>query len=347
MKKGLLLIFILLQIGCKDRARYNIELYHKMTNQAELSVCNGNYGEASSNYEKAFRSIQKPFGNDVFNAVLVNQLIQKTELRDEYLKLLINNLEDLNGIQEILVGQYISKESFNKLVKGRETDYDVKLRDEFREIEKRDQLFRPMYDTHDDTITANRIININRVLQLTDSIGYPSHIELGYDESLFGQKHDIALIHTAQRRSNDKSVLDLAPLLSKGVKDGRLDPENAIFFISMQNDKEKEAFEVYETWQLQHYLLPDSLNSKIWMRDLDASSIIRANNIRRSWNADSLEDILLKTDFLVKNKLPFIFTSVRTSVSHMPDYYDLEKALDQYRLGTSGMKLYKRIKDGD
>ena len=338
MKYCIILIFILIQLACNNKAGINIEEYHHLTNQAELSICYGNYKKASIEYESAFKYISKPFGADVFNAALVNQLIHNIDLRDQYLMILINNLDDQIKVIETFVGNYISKDSFDLLMSKRKIKYNVRLKNEFKEIEKRDQLFRPMYDTHYDTINANRIINMNRITSLTDSIGFPSHIELGYTANLVAQKHDIVLLHTAQTRSRDKTIIDLEPLLYNAVTEGRLDPVRAIFYLSMQNDLDKESFVVYAADQLKHHLLPDSLNSKIWVPDLDSAQTSNANKTRNKWYADLLDDITLKRNFKNRTSMPFIFTSVRTTMGYLPSHLNQEEALEQYKLGTSWMK---------
>ncbi len=220
-------------------------------------------------------------------------------------------------------------------------EYNPNLRKEFKTIHERDQLFRPMYETHDDTINANRKINMERILNLNDSIGFPSHFELGYTNYLRGQKHDIVLHHTAQRRSYDKTVIDLEPILYKAVQEGRFDPDQAIFYLNFQNDIEKGPFEVYSTWQYRHPLLPDSLNNKVWVTKLDAKQKLEANIKRKEWNANSIEEIAIKSTFLAKSNLPFIFTCVRNSIRNLSDEFDKETALKQYKIGTSFLKEYK------
>ena len=340
MKEVVLVIFVIVQVACGNKPELNISEYHKITNRAELLICSANYEQASNEYSRAFDKIIKPFGHDVFNAALVSQLANKPKARNAYLQLLINNSDDLGKIKSTFVDAYIGNEVWVQLLANRKVEYNRELRSEFKEIEQRDQLFRPMYDTHDDTINANRILNMNRIKFLSESTGFPSHITLGYNESLWGQRHDIVLIHTAQRRSRDKTFIDLEPLLYKAVKAGRLDPETAIFLISMQNDSDKKDFEVYATDQIQHHLLPDSLNNRIWLPNLDSTQIVKANKIRTKWHADKLGDILLKTNFKTNTNLPFIFTSVKTSIGHMPVHFDLQKALEQYELGTSWKKPY-------
>jgi hypothetical protein len=340
MKKVIIVIFIIFQVACENRPKPNISEYHEITNRAELLICSENYEQASNEYNQAFEKIVKPFGHDVFNAALVSQLANKHDARNAYLQLLINNSDGLGKIKSTFVDAYITEEVWDQLIADRKVEYDLDLRSEFKEIQERDQLFRPMYETHDDTINANRIINMNRILELTELRGFPSQIELGFTESLWGQNHDIVLHHTTQRRSRDKEIMDLEPVLFEAVNKGRFDPERAIFFLNMQNDLDKRNFETYSTWQHVHPLLPDSLNNKIWLPNLNKEQEILANEIRMLWKADKLEDIAAKSNFKAKNNLPFIFTSVRKSIGNMSDEYDLQKALEQYKMATSWMKEY-------
>jgi len=198
-----------------------------------------------------------------------------------------------------------------------------------------------MYDTHNDTIQANRMINMNRILSITDSVGFPSQIELGFRKSLRGQNHDPVLLHTSQRRSGNKNIIDVEPILCKAVNEGRFDPEQAIYILHFQNDKNKSDFEDYPTWQYKHHLLPDSLNNKIWLVNLNKEKYERANEIRKKWNADQLDDIATKSDFMSRSNTPFLFTSVMTFIENMPTDLTLEEALEQYKMTTSDKKPFK------
>jgi len=340
MKKVIIVILIIIQVACENKPEYSISEYHEIINKAELLICSANYEQASKEYNRAFQKIIKPFGHDIFNAALVSQLANKSDARDDYLQLLINNSDDLGKIKSIFVDAYITQEAWDQLLADRKVEYNLELRGEFKEIHERDQLFRPMYETHDDTINANRIINMNRILELTEFKGFPSQIELGFTESLWGQNHDIVLHHTAQRRSRDKNIMDLESILLQAVNKGRFDPERAIFFLSMQNDSDKRNFETYSIWQHVHPQLPDSLNNKIWLPNLTEEQETSANEIRMLWSADKLDDIAAKSNFKAKSSLPFIFTSVRKSIGNMSDEYDLQQALEQYKMATSWMKEY-------
>jgi hypothetical protein len=361
MRIAIIIIILTIQVSCKNRNETNIESensatteltkcnykndtitkYHILINKAEIAICNGDFDSASKNYSLAFREIKKPFGPDVYNAALSNQFSNNLDERNLNLQLLINNSDDLSTLKSIFVNTYIDENLWNSLVEKRTTEYDVRLRNEFKSIFERDQLFRPMYETHDDTIQANRIINMNRILSITDSLGFPSQIELGFRNSLRGQNHDVVLVHTAQRRSSNKNIIDLEPILCKAVNEGRFDPEQAISYLHFQNDKEKGNFEVFSTWQYRHHLLPDSLNNKIWLPNLNKEKYERANEIRKKWNADQLDAIVIKSDFMSRSNIPFIFTSVMTFVENMPTDLTLEEALEQYERATIDKIPYK------
>jgi len=324
--------------NCNNEA---ITKYHILTNKAEIAICDGDFDSASKYYSLAFREIKKPFGHDVYNAALSNQLSNNLDERNLNLQLLINNSDDLSMLKSIFVNTYIDEDLWNSFIEKRTTEYDSGLRNEFKSIWERDQMFRPMYDTHGDTIQANRKLNMNRILSITDSLGFPSQIELGFRKSLRGQNHDVVLVHTSQRRSSDKNIIDLEPILCKAVNEGRFDPEQAISYLHFQNDKDKGNFEVYSTWQYRHHLLPDSLNNKIWLPNLNKETYESANRIRKKWNADQLDDIATKSDFMSKSNIPFIFTSVMTFVENMPTDLTLEEALEQYNMMTSDKVPFK------
>ena len=207
MRITIIIIILTIQVSCNNRTETNIKSensafteltkcnfnnesitrYHVLTNKAEIAICDGDFDSASKNYALAFREIKKPFGDDVYNAALSNHLANNLDERNLNLQLLVNNSDDLSLLKSIFVNTYIDETLWNSFIEKRMTDYDSRLRNEFKAIYERDQMFRPMYDTHGDTIQANRIINMNRILSITDSLGFPSQIELGFKKSLRGQ----------------------------------------------------------------------------------------------------------------------------------------------------------------
>jgi len=342
MNKLIIISIIVFLSSCTNNFEQNISKYFSLVNKAELEICQSEFGQALETYEIAFTKIQKPFGKDLFNAALCSQLSNQISNRNKYLQVIVNNSNELEFAKSKFVGTYLTVQEWNQLVSNQIIDYDPLLRNEFLEIRERDQLYRPMYDTHDDTINANRIINLNRILELTESRGFPSHMELGFSHYLRGQNHDIVLLHTAQRRSRDKTVMDLEPILFNAVKAGRFDPETAIFFMNYQQDREKGEFEVYSTDQFTHPLLPDSLNNKIWLRNLSEQQVTSANSTRKEWYANSLEDIAIKTEYLSTSSIPFVFTCVKKSFGRLGEDFDKETALEQYKMATSFMKEYRK-----
>lgn len=339
-----LILITLLFLSCqqtKDSPANDVVLYFECINRAEVSLCQNDFTQADKFYELAFKLTDKPFGKDVFNAALVNGLLKDEQKLHTNLQTIINNSDELGFVESTFIDQYISKENWDKLIQNRQIAYDELLRKEFKEILARDQLFRPQYDTHDDTINVNRKINLTRIIALTEASGFPSHHELGYTEYLTRQNHYIVLHHTAQRRSKDGSVMDLEPLLKKAIEIGRFDPELAIFYMNFQNDVEKGRFEVYSTWQYYHPLLPDSLNKKIWLPKLDAQQISEANRIRKEWHANTLGEVAMKTFFLTTTDLPFRFTGVHKSTANFSEDMDKAAALEQYKGVTSFMEVYQ------
>ena len=69
-----------------------------------------------------------------------------------------------------------------------------------------------------------------------------------------------------------------------------------------------------------------------------------ANRIRKKWNADQLDDIAIKSDFISRSNIPFIFTSVMTFVENMPEDLTLEEALEQYKMTTSDKRPFEKSK---
>lgn len=337
MKNIFYILLFAIILSCSKTKEFNSEKYFEHINNAELAICDENFEKAIKEYEVAFDLIEKPFGKDIFNSALSSQIMNDFEKRDNYLQQIINNSNELDFVESVFVNNYMTQQEWSKLVSKREITYDQTLRTEFNEIYDRDQLYRPMYETYDDTINSNRKVNLKRILELTDSDGFPSQVELGYSNYLIRQPHDIVLHHTAQRRSYDKTVIDLEPILKSAVEKGRFDPEQAIFYLNFQDDREKGKFEVYSSWQFKHPLLPDSLNNKAWFPKLNEKQLFKVDKKRKELYANSTSNIKTKTNFLNNNDLPFIFSSVKKSIVNLSNEFDKETALEQYIGITSSM----------
>jgi hypothetical protein len=340
MNNILIYILHILFFSCFEKQEVNIQKYHTLVNEAEHLICRDSLKDAINIYQSAFKYIDKPFGKDVFNTALASALIKDDKNVRAYLQMLINNSDNFQFIKSTFVGTYIQEAQWNDMLAQKKVQYNIELRNEFKYIHERDQLFRPLYEQHDDTIKANENINLKRINDITTIQGFPSHQELGYTEYLRGQNHDIVFHHLTQRRSRDESVIDLEPTLKSAVMQGRFDPEQAIFYMHYQNDLSKGNFEVYSVWQYKHPLLPDSLNNKLWIPKLNKEEIDEANRIRHEWHANSLQAIALKASFLSRTNLPFIFTCVRRSIANFNDNFTKEKAFEQYNMIRRHMDEY-------
>jgi hypothetical protein len=206
------------------------------------------------------------------------------------------------------------------------------------EVRDRDQLFRPDYGTYDDTINTIRKENLEFLISIEEDKGFPSHREIGYFADLRRQPHHIVLHHTAQRRSYDKEVMDLEPLLRRAVAQGRLDPELAILYLKFQNDPDKGTYETLTTWQYQHPFLPEKMNNAIWSIQLSNSEKAEIDELRTQWYADRVGDIEEKASYLKKSSIPFIFTSVNKSVAQLSEELTADEAVDMYLMFTDNMK---------
>ncbi|MEM6261824.1 MAG: hypothetical protein AAGI38_04905 [Bacteroidota bacterium] len=338
--KYVLLIFSLL-VSCAAFPQQDVPRYHQIINEAELLICEEAYTDALTAYGKAFSLIELSFGEDLHNAALVANLAGNTAVRDQYLQQLIDYAKYTDQLKAKYVPQVISSEEWGNLIAQRQIRYDDKLLQVAEALNEKDQMFRPDYEHYDDTINAIRKVNLAYIYELIEeNSGLPSHPELGFGQQLSMQPHFIVLHHTAQRRSGDKSVTDLEPLLWEAVNAGRFDPELAIRYLNYQQDREKGAFEVYPIWQYRHPSLPDSLNEQIWTQKLSEAQISAANQIRANWMANSLEEISVKSAFLSRSKWPFIFTSVQKSVMKMASDMDAASALMMYEAITMKMVKY-------
>lgn len=324
---GLLILFCLSCEGTEP----TVEEYFVTVNKAELEIVRDNLKTAADYYNAAFKLMEKPFGKDVYNAIIVNSEIGDKSRALDLVGLLVNNMDDLTFIETNLKGKYFTAEEWKIVVSDRQFNYDKSLRQTMDSIKEKDQLFRSLYNTHMDTIEKIRKENLQRIFNLTTPKGLPSHYELGYPDNLRDQDYLVVLHHTAQMRSQDKGIFKLDSLLYQRVNTGRLDPELAIQYLAYQNDPGEGPFEVYPIIQLKHPLLPDSLQKKLWRRKLTQQEKVKANSIRWKWSANSLDNIVTKAQFIERTKHPFIFSSVNRAIFMLREDLDKEQIMDQYK----------------
>ena len=336
-----LVLMILLFTGCEQKRQIDIQKYQELVDEAELAICGEDYRNALDNYGIAFRQIERPFGKDVYNAALAAHAADFRAERDQYLQQLVNGSDDLGFIKSTFLANFMSVQEWEIIESNRKQEYDAAFRAEMNEIRNRDQLFRSDYDNYKDTINALHILNLERLLKITAAQQFPAQMEMGYSENLRSQPHHIVLYHTAHQRSYDKSVMDLDPIIRVAIKKGRLDPELGIEYVKYQEDPEYGRLETYSTWQYSHPLLPDSMSYAKWAPKFSKSELKEINQIRRERYADSIEAIQMKTRYLKRSDWPFLFTSVKNSITDLPDDLTAAEAVEQYLLLTSNKVMVK------
>ncbi len=312
----------------------DIQKYHDLVNRAELAIWSDSLSISSQLYQEAFSHIDKPFGKDLFNAALVEGQLHNKETLLQYLQQLVNNLDEFDHLKSAFVNSKISNQEWQNLLEDREVSFNTELKKEAEKILNRDQMHRPKYDTHDSLIYENLITNLQWILEKIKSSEFPSHKELGYRQSLRGQDHHLVLHHAAQRRSYDKTMIDLESILYEAVRSGRLDPERAIQYMIYQNDN--LDFQNYIVWQFHHSLLPDSLTSVYWSTDLTEKSSL-VDSTRLSWMACSMSDAEKKAKYLNENlSSEYIFTSVNKAEGNLDERLEFEEAMATFKLLTKG-----------
>lgn len=335
------LVLLAVISNCEYERQNNLTNYHQLIDKAELAICQEDFPAALENYGLAFRQIKRPFGKDLYNAALSAQASGNLGEREAYLQQLIDGSNEIGFIKKNFLSHGMPIQEWETLENRRKQEYSAELRSEMEAIRDRDQLFRPDYENYDDTINSLRIINLNRILEITEAQGFPAQKEIGFSEYLRTQPHHIVLHHTAQRRSGDKSIPDLEPIIRVAVQNGRLDPELGIEYLKFQNDEEYGRLETYSTWRYSHPLLPDSMNHAIWVPKFSKSELAEINQIRAERYADSIEDIQTKAAFLETTDWPFLFTSVKQSVANLSEDLTPEEAVELYLLFTSDKAMAK------
>lgn len=325
--------------GCNHERQHDVENYHQLVSKAELAICDEDFREALDNYGLAFRQTKRPFATDVYNAALAAQAQGTRAERDQYLQDLIDGSDDLEFIKYTFLSNFMTVQEWEILETNRERKYDATLRAEMAEMGKRNR--KRASANESGSKNTDVYADFQRLQEISNASSFPSHIEIGYSENLRRQPHHQVLRSVAELKYTEDTSQELEPLLRTAVDEGRLDPELALFYLNLYGEAGKGPFELYRGKQFSHVGLPGEMITAFWVTRLDKTQKDAANSIRKSWYADQLEDIEPKAVYSQNSTWPFIFTSVRKSVTQLDGDLSKEKALEQYNELTKDLKAAK------
>ena len=224
--KILFKMFLVLLTSQLYAQKYSYSDYYKMINNAEVALVNNDLQEAALLFDSAFTMDLKPFGKDIYNAVVCNLEIDSFSKVSKYCEKLFYYGTPLS---------FLTHKKFDKLTQsrywadikkmykscGKFQSFDNSLKKEFEKRFKKDQLVNDIrrreyfYD------------NMKWIKTLISQNKFPSEKMLGIsiDEDLgivSNIKLEMLIFHWSAVDKND--TLNMIPLLEEQVRNGELHP---------------------------------------------------------------------------------------------------------------------------
>jgi Icc-related predicted phosphoesterase len=300
--------------------------YQHIINQAELHLIKGEKVEALNTYYHLLTNSDGNFSKDIYNSlVLANELnkidtffvlldlVKKKNFPNEYLSGLLefNNLHNTLKWNEFI-------ETNNKVIY-----IDTSLRNVITALETRDQLFRKKagsYSVYGDTIREIDSLNMTMIISLISKQGLPGERDIGAIDFSGKQGYDIVLHHHSQKRSNNKNLIDLIPILTTQVLEGRIEPNKCAHYLEMQDDGFSTG-----VFQVQCYVYNEKY-SGMFVPDYSENKKLLIDKNRKSIGLESLEDYYKKVKFVTANKDNKYKFDVRINYFHMSTEKDFLEA---------------------
>lgn len=222
-----------------------VQVYHPHINQAEALILAQDYAGALEQYQQAFGAVPRAFARDQYNAAVCAVLTGEEKRAMNYLEKLVEagvSLEYLE--QQEVFAPLREHKSWKKFVKKypkrrkafrEKTDLD--LRADLDELWARDQFFRQAkggLKVHGDTIRKIEADNVKKLLAWISQHGYPGEKLIGVADTLEQLPRFSVVI---QRQTVARNGFDFTPILTKAVREGKLDPQAAAYLIDQQQGK--------------------------------------------------------------------------------------------------------------
>lgn len=282
--------------------RDSIKEYYELINAAELCIINNNNKEAILNYSKAFKYINQPFPEDIYNYILLNTYIGDYNEALKYSENLVRLGVELKFFDQVPLNRLKNYESgwktFCDKYPALRLQYTFSinhgLKEELKKLTEADQAnycgqtIRPSNPLSEDSIC-------NRLGQIILQYGYPNHevigVNLKNDTILVPLNHEVILFHLFQTKNKNSKLI--SNLLINEVYKGNLKPENAISWIEYMYQPEiyygifcfshlnSEIFGVKYSFENCNYHLFDKRRQDIFapiLKESLSKSIFKLNN---------------------------------------------------------------------
>lgn len=213
--------------------------YYELTNDAELAIIREDYAIALNKYRKAFLISTEHKTIDIVNAIKCSCLLKKYDLSSLLQKLFQKGLTIENLRKDKLLKSQLKKIENKK--QNRKTKIDSTYRKQIIALDINDQKLRKKsncYVRFRDKIDSIDKENIENLLTLIETKGFPSEDISGVQNIGGYQGWEIVVLHYNQKRSIDKTLPDLfSKILFNALQQNKITPIKYANLIEVQNDK--------------------------------------------------------------------------------------------------------------
>ena len=228
-----LLSLIILGCATEKRVECNyIKDYYPTVYKADLEFEKGNYDKAFKLYRETFNSCEAkntPTYNELNNFTESSAILKKFDITYEYAKkqiqhgVVLNNFQNNPNFREFLLSDYGKKfiSEYKNLRKDFLDKADLKLRDELIAMGSADQRYRRQTDTDWGKQDSIDKIHEERLIEIFESIGYPTDKILGPRTMENKVEVKLLLLHTKDSIRMNYFV----PKIKEFVKGGTASPK--------------------------------------------------------------------------------------------------------------------------
>jgi hypothetical protein len=207
-----------------------LQKYFLLINQAELSICNKQWGAASRLYQNAFKKVERPFNRDLKKAMYIDyKFTDKIKNAEKYAAILARR-----GFEQYLDRDTLYLDNFQRIVdvfSKTKTQINKKLCSSIDSLSAQDQYIRntPCFENRNDSCL--------RLVTMLDSINMNSLFTLIKNEQIDEESIGFRIVdawfiihHNGYFQTHSASLSATMQILNDGAKNGIIDPRNYTSF---------------------------------------------------------------------------------------------------------------------
>jgi hypothetical protein len=237
MKMKFFFLAIFLNSASIAFAQENLKSYYDNIYKADDFIVAGRLDSAELSLRAAFAHKPKPFARHLYIYAIVNSKLGNFQKVSSAFKSLLELGMPFDKIVEAnLFSGYLQSAEGKKMAKSYKKikpSYDHAYRERIKLMLVRDQLFRTKagsYSTYGDTIKKIDRENIDELMMLIRTKGFPTEQRVGIDEKLnFAPLFALLIIHQS---SGPMQQYDFSELIREQVKNGNIENREGYFLFN-------------------------------------------------------------------------------------------------------------------